>query len=70
MLKLKNECEQCNHCTVCKYKNNARFAMAKLKETKFTKDDKSLNWEDAMISENVDIIFSCPNYETKGGICR
>lgn len=67
MIKLKTDCDDCVHVKVCQYKNNPKFAMAKLKGTTFKSDTPGdiYTWEDKMVKDHVDIEFSCSDFEKK-----
>lgn len=66
MIKLETKCGDCIHYNVCKHKNNAQYAMDKLKKTTYGKgpnDDYA--WDIMMENQHVDITFSCPDFYPK-----
>lgn len=63
MIMLETDCNMCRHVEVCKYKNNAKNAMEKLKKTTYgTGYSDDYDWDTIMKSENVVIKFSCPKF--------
>jgi hypothetical protein len=47
----------------CKYKNNAAYAMKKLKEMTYGNGpNDDYNWDIMTQHEHVDIVFSCPHF--------
>lgn len=64
MLKLRTDCDKCIHNKVCRNKNNPKHAMQKLVNTTYgdgPNDD--YGWDVMMKSQNVDVSFSCPDYQ-------
>ena len=63
MFTLTSNCEICSHIDVCKFKNNAKFAMAKLKNMTYGNGpNDDYDWETIMNQQHVNITFSCPDY--------
>lgn len=63
MIMLETDCNMCRHVEVCKYKNNAKNAMEKLKKIKYSNGySDDYDWDTIMESENVVIKFSCPKF--------
>ncbi|MCM1179384.1 MAG: hypothetical protein NC347_03950 [Clostridium sp.] len=66
MLKLLTDCDKCIHGKVCKNKDNPKDAMGKLTNTTYgdgPNDD--YGWDVMMKSQNVDVSFSCPDYQER-----
>ena len=63
MIKLATNCEKCIHKKVCNCKDNAKYAMERLKKMQYGKGpNNDYDWETMMKADNVDITFSCPDY--------
>lgn len=64
MIKLTTPCVKCIHSKVCSFRDNAVHAMDKLKNTTYGKGpNNDYSWELMMGAKNVDITFSCPNFQ-------
>lgn len=69
MITLKTDCKNCAHAMMCKWKDNAKFAMERLKNMQYgdgPNDD--YDWDTIMRSKNVNIEFSCPDYTSSSPI--
>lgn len=65
MIKLSTDCKECIHEKVCKNKNNAKYAMEKLKGTTYGKGpNDDYDWDYMMKAKHVDISFSCPDFNS------
>lgn len=63
MIKLATECGTCLHKDVCRYINNAKGDMLKLKNINYgTGPNDDYTWDTISGSHHVDITFSCPDY--------
>ena len=63
MIKLTSNCNDCSHADICRYKDNAKMAMEKLKNMQYGKGpNDDYDWDTIMKSKNVNITFSCPDY--------
>ena len=72
MIKLKTECDICMHKKLCRFVYNAKNDMEKLKNTQYgNSPDTDYDWDYMTKYRNVDITFSCPNFQVnivkKGG---
>ena len=63
MIVLETDCDMCRHVEVCKYKNNAKNAMEKLKKLNY---GNGYSWDMNMNTDNVAIKFSCPKFAQIG----
>ncbi len=66
MIKLEADCDNCMHKKVCSFAYNAKNDMEKLKYTRYGKNpntDTDYCWDDMVKYRNVDIIFSCPDFQ-------
>lgn len=64
MINLKTDCEKCVHKKVCKNKDHAKHDMEKLKSMMYGKGpNDDYDWNTMMNSRNVNIAFSCPDYQ-------
>lgn len=65
MIKLSTECKDCIHEKVCSHKNNAKYAMEKLKSMRYGKGlNDDYDWDYMMEAKHVDILFSCPDFNS------
>lgn len=62
MICIVTECEKCYHEKVCKYANNAKNAMNKFKNTLY---GDGYTWKDKLLTLNVEVKFSCPDFILK-----
>ena len=63
MIKLTTDCSECIMNKTCKYKNNAAYAMNKLKEMTYgTGPNDDYDWDTMMEVEHVNITFSCQHF--------
>ena len=63
MIKLKTDCDTCLHKDICRYKDNAKVDMNKLKDMNYgTGPNDDYSWGDISNSRHVDITFSCTDY--------
>ncbi len=66
MLELRTDCSKCLHGKVCKNKDNAKFAMKKLKDTNYgSGSNGDYRWDAMSDHLNVKVEFSCPDYEER-----
>lgn len=64
MIKLKTDCEKCIHKKVCGNKGNPEEAMVRLSNDIYGTDPNDVSsWEQMMKRKNVDIVFSCPDFD-------
>lgn len=69
MIKLTTDCKDCIMNKTCKYHNNAKYAMEKLKDMKYghgPNDDYS--WDTMMEVEHVNITFSCQFFTSEAKV--
>lgn len=70
-IRLATKCEECFHEKVCKNRNNAKYDMDKLsKMTYGCGPNDDYYWPIMMEHRHVDITFSCPDFNRKGGNFR
>ena len=63
MIKLETKCEDCIMNKTCTYKNNALYAMNKLKSMNYgTGSNDDYSWDIMMEVEHVTITFSCRHF--------
>jgi hypothetical protein len=63
MIKLKTSCDDCYHKKVCRNKGNAEKAIERLFNSNYSEDPHKFRpWSLAMEDDNVDIVFSCPDF--------
>ena len=63
MIKLTTDCNTCIHKDICKYKDNAKVDMNKLKDMNYgTGSNDVYSWDTISKSRHVNIAFSCPDY--------
>lgn len=68
-IKLTTNCDECAHKAMCKYKNNAQYAMEKLKDMNYgTGPNDDYSWDTMMEAEHVNITFSCPMFMKSAGV--
>lgn len=66
MIKLTTNCAECSHEKMCRYKNNAKYAMEKLKKMTYGRGpNDDYDWDIMMQHEHVNITFSCPDFDKK-----
>lgn len=66
MITLNTNCDACIHENVCKYKDNAKFAMERLRGMQYGKGpNDDYDWDTIMKHKRVDIAFSCPDFKNK-----
>lgn len=64
MIKLETDCDNCMHKKVCSFAYNAKNDMEKLKNTEYGKNPtEDYYWKDMVKYRNVDITFSCPDFQ-------
>lgn len=67
MIELKTDCERCFHRGICRYKNNAKIAMEKLKNTIYGSNGSlrpiNNDWDTVSTQDHYNISFSCPTFE-------
>ena len=63
MIKLEADCDNCMHKKVCSFAYNAKNDMEKLKYTQYGKNPEDYCWKDMVKYRNVDITFSCPDFQ-------
>ena len=64
MIRLRNDCKDCVHAEMCRWKDNARIAMEKLKNMQYGKGpNDDYDWDTIMQSQHVNIEFSCPDFK-------
>ena len=63
MIKLVTDCKDCIHAKVCRNKDNAKYAMERLKKMQYgTGPNDDYDWDIMMEHEHVTISFSCPDF--------
>ena len=63
MITLKTDCNKCIHKDICRYINNAKGDMIKLKNMNYGEGPNGdYDWETISNSQHVNIEFSCPDY--------
>lgn len=63
MIKLKTDCDTCIHKDICRYINNAKDDMIKLKNMNYGEGpNNDYSWDTISKSRHVNITFSCPDY--------
>ena len=66
MFTLLTDCNKCIHEKICKYKDNAKNAMNRLKEMQYGEGpNDDYDWDTIMQTQHVTISFSCPNFSSK-----
>ena len=66
MIKLKTNCDECNHNVVCKHIDTAKNNMEKLKKTQYgSGPNDDYDWDTMMEQYDVNIEFSCKNYQMR-----
>lgn len=64
MIKLVTDCDACIHKTICKYKDNAKADMNKLKNMNYgTGLNDDYDWETISDSRHVNVTFACSDYK-------
>lgn len=63
MFTLLTDCNKCVHKDICKYKDNAKSAMERLKGMRYGKgSNNDYDWDTVMQNQHVSISFSCPDF--------
>ena len=63
MIRLVTDCNTCMHKDICRYINNAKVDMNKLKDMHYRTDSNDYySWNTISNLHNVNITFSCPDY--------
>ena len=63
MIRLVTDCNTCIHKDICRYINNSKADMIKLKNMNYGEEpNNDYNWETISNSHHVNITFSCPDY--------
>ena len=63
MIKLATDCDKCIHKKMCRNKDNAKYAMERLKNMQYGKGpNDDYDWDTMMKARHVGITFSCPDF--------
>ena len=66
MITLKTNCDDCIHSNICRFKDNAKSDMERLKGTMYGKGlNDDYDWDTILKSRNVNVVFSCPDFKKK-----
>lgn len=64
MIKLATDCDTCIHKNICRYKDNAKSDMNKLKNMTYGEGpNDDYDWETICNNRHVNIAFSCSDYK-------